>query len=240
MLYESKKECFKLDFRTKIFISLLLSYILILGNLQQKFPLVAAAYSLLPYVFLFLNKEYKTAFLGLGFIVLAYAIQRELLYVNGGPLLPVFLFVVILSLRLLPGALMARYAISSSTMSEITSSLKKIYFPDAIVIPITVMARFFHTAKEDYHQVKDAMYLHGLTNLRLLAHPVKLFEYRIVPLLMVLTKTADDVAVSAMTRGLRINEQRTYIYESRLGINDYFVLGLMLILMTFYFGAKYA
>ena len=76
------------------------------------------------------------------------------------------------------------------------------HFPVVLIIPITVMARFFSYGEKDYNQVKDAMYLHGLTNRRLFFHPVKLFEYRMVPLFMVLTKTADDVAVSAMTRGL--------------------------------------
>ena len=50
-------EKFKLDFRTKMLMSLCLSYTLILGNIQTKFSIVAAAYSLLPYVFLLLNRE---------------------------------------------------------------------------------------------------------------------------------------------------------------------------------------
>lgn len=54
-------EKFKLDFRTKMLMSLCLSYTLILGNIQTKFSIVAAAYSLLPYVFLLLNREKKAA-----------------------------------------------------------------------------------------------------------------------------------------------------------------------------------
>ena len=142
-------------------------------------------------------------------------------------------------LRLLPGFVMARFALASSTMSHMTSALKKMHFPVVLIIPITVMARFFHTAREDYNQVKDAMYLHGLTNRRLFFHPVKLFEYRMVPLFMVLTKTADDVAVSAMTRGLKIHGKRTYIGESRFCMRDYICFLLMLVLIGFYIGGKY-
>ncbi|MFQ8873352.1 MAG: energy-coupling factor transporter transmembrane component T [[Ruminococcus] torques] len=131
---------------------------------------------------------------------------------------------------------MARFALASSTMSHMTSALKKMHFPVVLIIPITVMARFFHTAREDYNQVKDAMYLHGLTNRRLFFHPVKLFEYRMVPLFMVLTKTADDVAVSAMTRGLKIHGKRTYIGESRFCMRDYICFLLMLVLIGFYIG----
>ena len=229
-------EKFKLDFRTKMLMSLCLSYTLILGNIQTKFSIVASAYSLLPYVFLLLNREKKAAVKGILFIMAAYIIQKEWVFSAGGFLGSLFLFITMMFLRLLPGFVMARFALASSTMSHMTSALKKMHFPVVLIIPITVMARFFHTAREDYNQVKDAMYLHGLTNRRLFFHPVKLFEYRMVPLFMVLTKTADDVAVSAMTRGLKIHGKRTYIGESRFCMRDYICFLLMLVLIGFYIG----
>ena len=58
-------EKFKLDFRTKMLMSLCLSYTLILGNIQTKFSIVAAAYSLLPYGFLLFNREKKAAVKGI-------------------------------------------------------------------------------------------------------------------------------------------------------------------------------
>ena len=210
--------------------SLCLSYTLILGNIQTKFSIVAAAYSLLPYVFLLLNREKKAAVKGILFIMAAYIIQKEWVFSAGGFLGSLFLFITMMFLRLLPGFVMARFALASSTMSHMTSALKKMHFPVVLIIPITVMARFFHTAREDYNQVKDAMYLHGLTNRRL---------YRMVPLFMVLTKTADDVAVSAMTRGLKIHGKRTYIGESRFCMRDYICFLLMLVLIGFYIGGKY-
>lgn len=232
-------ENFRLDFRTKMLMSLCLSYTLILGNIQTKFPIVAAAYSLLPYVFLLLNREKKAAVRGILFIAAAYVVQKEWVFSAGGFLGSLFLFITMMFLRLLPGFMMAKFALASSTMSHIASALKKMHFPDVLIIPITVMARFFHTAREDYNQVKDAMYLHGLTNKRLFFHPVRLFEYRVVPLFMVLTKTADDVAVSAMTRGLKIHGKRTYISESRFHIGDYICFFFMFVLAGFYIGGKY-
>ena len=234
------KKFFKIDFRTKILMSVILSYTLILGNIQQNHPIVAAVYSLLPHAFLFWCNDWKSATKGIIFVTIAFIIQKENLLINSGFLGVVFLFIVMVFLRLLPGFMMAKFAINSSSMSEITASLKKMRVPDAIVIPITVMARFFHTTKEDYRQVKDAMYLHGLTNKRLLFQPVKLLEYRIVPLFTVLTKTADDVSVPAMTRGLKIGGERGNLAESSFGILDYFCFLLMCILIGFYLGGKYA
>lgn len=113
-------------------------------------------------------------------------------------------------------------------------------FPDVIVIPITVMARFFYTLQEDYAQIKDAMYLHGLTTSRLIKTPGKLLEYRLVPLLMCMTRTADDVAVSALTRGLEVGKERSHIVDNQLKPIDYFLFLLMFILIGFYIGGKYA
>lgn len=134
-------EKFKLDFRTKMLMSLCLSYTLILGNIQTKFSIVAAAYSLLPYVFLLLNREKKAAVKGILFIMAAYIIQKEWVFSAGGFLGSLFLFITMMFLRLLPGFVMARFALASSTMSHMTSALKKMHFPVVLIIPITVMAR---------------------------------------------------------------------------------------------------
>ena len=85
-------EKFKLDFRTKMLMSLCLSYTLILGNIQTKFSIVAAAYSLLPYVFLLLNREKKAAVKGILFIMAAYIIQKEWVFSAGGFLGSLFLY----------------------------------------------------------------------------------------------------------------------------------------------------
>lgn len=235
-----RNDLLKLDFRTKLFMSMILSYTLILGNIQQRQPFIAGAYALLPFVFLFLNKEYKRAVKGFVFIVIAIVIQYKSLLIGSGALGSIFLFIVMIFLRLLPGVMMAVFAISSSTMSEITLSLKKMRFPDVIIVPITVMTRFFYTAKEDYIQVRNAMYLHGLTNKMLFLNPIKFIEYKMVPLFMVLTKTADDVAVSALTRGLKINGERTYLCECKFKFSDYMCFLLMFILIGLYIGGKYA
>ena len=47
-------------------------------------------------------------------------------------------------------------------MSDLVASLKKMKFLDSLIIPLSVMLRFFYTLKEDYQQIKEAMYLQGL------------------------------------------------------------------------------
>lgn len=230
----------KLDFRTKLFMTIILSYTLLLGNIQQKYLIVAIVASLLPCLFLLNERRYKETIMGGTCILMAAIVQKYFLYGASGMWTSLFLFIAILFLRMLPGLMMGKYTLISTDMSELVSSLKKIRTPDQIVIPITVMARFFYTVREDYSQIKDAMYLHGLTFEKLITKPYKLFEYRIVPLLMCLTRTADEVAVSALTRGMEINEPRSSITISRMGILDYVFFLLMFFLMGIYIRGKYA
>ena len=53
-----KKSRLKLDFRTKLFTTVVLSYVLLLGNLQQKFIYVAIAASVLPYILFIIDGKY--------------------------------------------------------------------------------------------------------------------------------------------------------------------------------------
>lgn len=230
----------KLDFRTKLFMTMVISYTLLLGNLQQTYLPVAVAASSLPYVLLLSEKRYKEALKGGVLIIGASIIQKYFLYNARGILTSLFLFVVMLFLRMLPGFMMGKYILVSTDMSELVCSLRKMKIPDQIVIPITVMARFFYTVKEDYMQIKEAMYLHGLTTKRLILHPMKLFEYRTVPLLMCLTRTADEVAISALTRGMEVGSQRSSISTSRIKGVDYIFFLLMFLLIGFYIRGIYA
>lgn len=230
----------KLDFRTKLFMTVVTSYTLLLGNLQQRYLIIAAAASLLPYMLLLSEKCWKEALKGGALILAASIIQKYFLYNATGMLASLFLFIAMLILRMLPGLMMGKYTLLSTNMSDLVYSLKQMKIPDEIIIPMSVMARFFYTVQEDYSQIKDAMYLHDLTIKRLIFNPLKLFEYRIVPLLMCLTRTADEVGISALTRGMEVGACRSSISDAKIKGIDYCFFLLMFLLIGFYIRGKYA
>ncbi|MDM8311353.1 energy-coupling factor transport system permease protein [Clostridium cadaveris] len=115
----------RLDFRTKLFMTIVISYTLLLGNLQQKYLAVAVAASLLPYVLLISERRYKEALKGGIFIIVASIIQKYFLYNATGILTSLFLFISMLFLRMLPGLMMGKYTLVSTDMSELVCSLKK-------------------------------------------------------------------------------------------------------------------
>lgn len=213
---------------------------LLLGNLPGKNLMAAMLVSVLPCAFLLLSGKIKSAVKGAFLILLATLAQKYLLGASTGFLNSFLLLFIMMMLRMLPGVLMGSYAFSTTDMSEVISSLKKLHLPDQIVIPVTVMARFFYTCSIDYRQIKNAMYLDGLTTGRLLLHPAKFLEYRIIPLLMVLTRTADEVSTSALTRGLEVNQQRSYTFDNRFKGIDFICVLLMAGLIFVTWGVDYA
>ena len=228
----------KIDFRTKLLMTLVIPTCLVLGNLPGTNLLAAMLVSFLPCLLILISGHLKSGIQGFLLIILGVLAQYYLFGQKMGIINGFVLFFVMIILRMLPGLLMGKYTFLTSDMSEIVSSLKKLHFPDQMIIPITVMARFFYTTTIDYHQIKDAMYLDGLTTSRLILHPIIFFEYRIVPLLMVLTRTADEVSISALTRGLKVNKARTYIFENKLKFIDYFFIVMMILLIYVTWGVK--
>lgn len=139
-------------------------------------------------------------------------------------------------LRMIPGIMMGYYSIVSTKMSDLVESLRKMKLPDFIIIPVLIMFRFLYSIKEDYIFINEAMKMHGLTMRNFLKEPIRVLEYKTVPLLMCSTKTADDVAISAMTRGMEVGAQRTSVSEVKLGIADYlmyiFIGGIVFIFLS--------
>lgn len=234
------KRSLKIDFRTKMFMTLIIPLCLLVGNLPGKSLLAAMLVSFFPCLLMIHAGKIKGAVKGIVMIVLAVIAQKYFLGSSTGFINSFLLFLIMMALRMLPGILMGIYAFATTDMNEIISSLKKIHFKDQIIIPVTVMARFFYTCSIDYKQIKDAMYIDGLTTFRLLIHPVKFLEYRIVPLLMVLTRTADEVSTSALSRGLEVGQERTCTFDNRFKAVDVLCFLLMAVLVYATWGIKYA
>lgn len=221
--------------------TIVISFVLLFGNLQNTYPLVAWCLMAIPYLLLLSEKKFEKAFKGFTWLVIAIIFQKCALYFSfSGLLMSITLFFSIIVLRMLPGLAMGEYSLLTTSMSDLVASLQKMKFPDSLIIPISVMFRFFYTVKEDYQQVKEAMYLHGLVGQQFFRQPVRMIEYRFVPLLLCLSRTADDVAISATTRGMAVGQKRSTISNTRLKVLDYVLILAMLGALVLNFWSQYA
>lgn len=78
--------------------------------------------------------------------------------------LPNFLVVAICGffMRFVPGIMMGYITVRTTTVSEFVAAMKKLHLPEQIIIPMSVIFRFFPTVVEEYNAIGDAMKMRGI------------------------------------------------------------------------------
>lgn len=223
-----------LDFRTKFIMTLVIATVMISGTFTTSYPEVSYIIAAIPFLCLLIDGYYGPALKS--FIILLVVIigNKYLLRYSGGVIGSIFLAITGIGLQMLPGFMMGYYSLISTGMSDLVQSMKRIKIPDVLTIPISVMFRFFNSIREDYRSIKDSMKMRGLTGKDFFKNPGRYFEYRIVPLLMCALNAADDVSVSAMTRGMAVGQERSSISDARLRVQDYVFMVMMFVLLISY------
>ena len=121
--------------------------------------------------------------------------------------------------HMLPGFIMGYYLVSTTTVSEFVAAMERMRVSQKVVIPVSVVFRFFPTVKEEYAAIRDAMKMRGITTLR---SPMKMLEYRVVPLMISIAKIGEELSAAALTRGLGAPQKRTNICTIKFGPLDVF------------------
>lgn len=132
--------------------------------------------------------------------------------------------------RLLPLFLLAGWISKSVRVSHLISALQGMRIPKGFTISLAVALRFIPTVQYEFASIRKSMKLRGvdISAKNILTKPVRTLEYTIVPLLLRSMKVSDELAASAMTRGLDRPGPRTSAEEVRLRPSDY--AGLLLFL----------
>lgn len=130
--------------------------------------------------------------------------------------------------RLIPTFMIAGWAIQTTETSELISALQNMRVPKGVMIALAVAFRFVPTVRHEFWYIQNTMKLRGVSlNWRnLLRHPLKTMEYSLVPLLMRSMKIAEELAASALTRGLDRENRRTSHQEVRLRPYDFMGLAI--------------
>lgn len=140
--------------------------------------------------------------------------------------------------KMLPVVIVGAYISGTTKVSEIICSLRRLHVPQWIVIPTSVLFRFFPTVRNDYRQIRKAMKFRGIatTTGDMVRHPVRTMEFIYVPLLSNATNVASDLASAALTRGLTDPGPKTSLVRVRFTPADaaMCLLGLVLIGAAFY------
>lgn len=144
-------------------------------------------------------------------------------------------FLLVGNRKMLPVIMTATFAMNRTKISEWIAALKKCHLPFSLIIPLTVLFRFFPTFFQDFKSIRNAMKYRGIavSTVDLFIHPVQTMEFIIVPILMSAENTSLDLSSAALVRGLANPKQHTSVYEIKMQMQDYLLVAVLLLGVIF-------
>ena len=213
----------KLDPRTKLFMILIVSAVVMMSATTPFLWGVRIAMTLIPIILLIIERRYTSAF-GFAFLyivalVLTFMFLSEESTGIFKSLLTGYSGIVV---QFMPCLITAWYVIRTTKIDEFMSAMQKMKLPDGITIALAVVMRFFPTIREEYSSISDAMKMRGIALGG--GNAAKMIEYRMIPLLFSCVNIGDELSAAAITRGLGGKVKRTSVEELRLRFIDWFLI----------------
>jgi len=215
-IFESKNSI-SVDPRTKILLMIIVTTIMTAGSTVGIMYYIRLATLALPLLLLSIEKKWNTVCRLLITYSILFLLEFKMFPVLSGLGFFILGALIGIYIRILPGFIMGYYFISTTTVSEFIAAMERIHVSSKIIIPLSVVFRFFPTIKEEYSYIRDAMRMRGIN---LCGSPVKMLEYRLVPLMISITKIGEELSASALIRGLGISGKRTNICKIGLRLFD--------------------
>ena len=197
-----------LDPRTKLFMLITITTLMFSTSNDGIMNIVKPILSLIPFALILSEHKFKTAGKYAVLYAVCFVLERLALNVWSG----------MISFLILAGA----YLISSTSVSEFISAMERMHVTEKIIIPLSVIFRFFPTIKEEYQAIRDAM---KMRNIRFGGkNPFLMIEYRLIPLMVSVIKIGDELSAAALTRGLGAPVRRTNVCEIGFHVQDFIAI----------------
>lgn len=224
-----KKSGLRFDPRTKLLMLITTTTLMFSTGNDGIMNIVKPVLSAVPFLLLFTERKVMTAAKYLVLYGVCFALERVALYSLTG--LPSFLLLAVCSImtRFAPGIMIGAYLIASTTVSEFIAAMKRMHISEKIIIPLSVIFRFFPTITEENAAISDAMRMRGIRFGG--RHPGKMLEYRLIPLMISIVKIGDELSAAALTRGLGAPVKRTDI--CRIGFHGQDVAVIFICMLCF-------
>ena len=187
------KKGIQLDPRTKLLLLLTITTLMFSTSNEGIMNLVKPLLSLVPFILILSERRFQTAAKYLILYAACFALERVALIWASG--LPSFVLLAV-----------------TSIMTRFAPGIMK------IVIPLSVIFRFFPTVSEEYQAIRDAMKMRGIRFGG--KNPFLMVEYRLVPLIVSVVKIGDELSAAALTRGLGAPGRRTNLCRIGFHVQD--------------------
>lgn len=141
-------------------------------------------------------------------------------------------------MKFVPALMLAWWFVATVKTGDLLCALLQAHVPKTAAIPLVVMARYLPTLGQEARHIRDTMRMRGVVGSPsdLAKAPLRTLECVLVPLLMRCLKVADELAASAVSRGIEATATRTSVRDVRLRLRD----GAALIGAAVVFAAAFA
>lgn len=223
------------DPRTKLFLLLTMNIVLLNTGTGVFLSWLKFVIGFLPFVLLLTAGRWKMAWGYLCVYLGSYAILSGVLAHTGGAVMMLFGFLASMGTKFLPGGMLGVYFLCSTKVNEFVAAMERMHIPQKVIIPVSVMFRFFPTVREEAAGISDAMRMRKLGFRYFFTKPVEILEYRLVPLMIAVVNIGEDLSASALTRCLGREEKRTCISRVGFGALDVLLFVTGIVFVTLYF-----
>ena len=203
-----KRKGILLDPRTKLILLLTITTLMFSTSNEGIMNIVKPCLSLVPFALILSERRFKTAGKYLVLYAVCFMLERIALTSLSGLLSFIVLAVTSIMTRFAPGIMTGAYLISSTSISEFIGAMERMHITEKIVIPMSVIFRFFPTISEEYQAIRDAMKMRGIR-----------FGGKI-PLMVSVVKIGDELSAAALTRGLGATVKRTNVCQIGFHVQD--------------------
>ncbi|PKM71827.1 MAG: energy-coupling factor transporter transmembrane protein EcfT [Firmicutes bacterium HGW-Firmicutes-16] len=208
-----------LDPRTKLLLLITMAVFVLGGTGTAALWFLTPSLCILPLVLLLSAKKFISAVLYLTVYLATYSVFHFVGPKTTG--VPNFLLLGTAGIitRFMPSVMMGIYVVSTTTVSEFTAAMQRMRVSERLVIPMSVMFRFFPTVADEFSSINAAMRMRGVSFAG--KNAGKMLEYRLVPLLTCSSKIGEELSAAALTRGLGGDIRRTNVCEIGFRVLDY-------------------
>ena len=232
-----KRKGIRLDPRTKLILLLTVTTLMFSTSNEGIMNFVKPVLSLIPFVLILSERRFKTAGKYLLLYLACFALERIALTTLSNLLSFVVLAMTSIMTRFAPGIMTGAWLLSSTSVSEFIGSMERMHLTEKIVIPLSVIFRFFPTISEEYQAISDAMKMRGIRFGG--KNPFLMVEYRLVPLMVSVVKIGDELSAAALTRGLGAPVKRTNVGQIGFHVQDMIVILLCALCFALFLLGQY-
>lgn len=213
-----------LDPRTKLLLLITMATFVLGGMVGEKLWFLTPCFCILPLVLLISTGNYKTAFIYTVVYTAAYLSFTLLVGRTTGLTNFLILGTSGILTKIMPSLMLGIYVVSSTTVSEFTAAMQRMHVSEKLIIPLSVMFRFFPTVADEFTSINAAMRMRGISLGG--GNVSRMLEYRLIPLMSCSVKIGDELSAAALTRGLGGTVKRTNV--CRIGFRAVDILLILL------------